>query len=320
MKFLIISDNHFVERSSVIMGRGGRFSDRLENQIRSLRWVHSFGLPVIHLGDFFDRSFITAEESMALEEIDSLMNGWIFLRGNHEYSGNFDLLGSLGQNNQLIRKPTARDIGGLKALFLPFNSTEEDIEGHYDIIFGHIGLEGIPFGAKGFKFETIDKSCDIFLNGHLHNRYKLGENKWNMGSLTAQNFSDDCLEYRKGAVVLDTTNRTLEFIENPYAYNFYKFSYDQWKKMDSQLKEKILRDTSCISLSCHEGEKAEILERKIFEGVYYLRIQEEVKNKEVAKEENRVSSLDHLGKFRESFTKKYGEDPIILEELAEVLR
>lgn len=320
MKFLIISDNHFIERSSVIMGRGERFSDRLENQIRSLKWAHSFGLPVIHLGDFFDRSFITAEESMALEEIDGLMNGWIFLRGNHEYSGNFDLLGSLGQNNQLIRKPTARDIGGLKALFLPFNSTEEDIEGHYDIIFGHIGLEGIPFGAKGFKFETINKACDIFLNGHLHNRYKLGENKWNMGSLTAQNFSDDCLEYRKGAVVLDTTNKTLEFIENPYAYNFYKFSYDQWKKMDSHLKEKILRDTSCISISCHEGEKAEILEEKIFEGVYYLRIQEEIKNKEVAREENQVSSLDHLGKFRESFTKKYGEDPIILEELAEVLR
>lgn len=320
MKFLIISDNHFIERSSVIMGRGERFSDRLENQIKSLKWAHSFGLPVIHLGDFFDRNFITAEESMALEEIDSLMNGWIFLRGNHEYSGNFDLLGSLGQNNQLIRKPTAKDIGGLKALFLPFDSTEEDIDGHYDIIFGHIGIEGIPFGAKGFKFETINKACDIFLNGHLHNRYKLGENKWNMGSLTAQNFSDDCLEYRKGAVVLDTINRTLEFIENPYAYNFYKFSYDQWKKMDDCLKVKILRDTSCISLSCHSGEKQQILEEKIFDGVYYLRIQEEVKNQEVVKEDKKISPLDHLGKFRESFTKKYGEDPIVLEELAEVLR
>ena len=90
--------------------------------------------------------------------------------------------------------------------------------------------------------------------------------------------------------------------------------------MDSGLKEKILKDTSCISLSCHEGEKAEILEKKVFDGVYYLRIQEEVKNQEVIKEDKKISSLDHLGKFRESFTKKYGEDTIVLEELAEVLR
>lgn len=324
MKFIIISDNHFCTKSSVINGRGERYSDRLENQIESIKWVDSFNLPVIHLGDFFDRPVLTAEEVSALEEIIPLMKGWIFLRGNHEYSGDYDVLGALGAT--YIRKPTDTIIGdnmGLKTLFLPFNSTEEDIKGDYDLILGHIGLKDIPFGAKGMDFGVIDKHCKIFLNGHLHNRYKLGENKWNMGSLTAQNFSDDCLEYRKGAVILDTDTGSLEFIENPYAFNFFKLSWDEYQRkyQGGPAAFAMGRKTSCISITCKEGQKNEIFSCNMFTRSYYLRVLEETKKKkEETQSSQTLESLDPFIKFRKSFIEKYGESTIINEELAEILK
>lgn len=325
MKILVIADNHYCEKSSVINGRKGKYSDRIQNQIETFKWVESFGLPVIHLGDFFDKSILKAEEVQAFEEEikPHLRPDSTYLLGNHEYNGDFDLLNPLG--TMLIRSPLETTLDAkLKVLFLPFNSTEEDIKGDYDIIFGHIGLKDIPFGAKGFDFEVINKHCKMFLNGHLHNRFYLGENKWNIGSLTAQNFSDDCIDYRKGAVILDTDTLTLEFVENPYAFNFFKFTWADYLnkyQKDADLATAISSPTSCISLSCKEGEKAKILESKVFEKVYYLRISEETARAAKKEEdEQAVSSIDHIGKFRKSFIDKVGESPMVLEELGEIFR
>ena len=320
-KFIFITDNHYCINSSVVSGRkSGRFSDRIENQIESLNWVNSFNLPVIHGGDFFNNSIITSEEQSSLSLVKPFVKDWVFLRGNHESAGEFDLLGALGE--RVIRVPTEAQIGRMKTLFLPFNSTESDIKDKYDLIIGHIGIEGVPFGAKGFRFDVIDKACDFFLNGHLHNRVELGKNKWNTGSLTAQNFSDNCLDYRKGAVIVDTVNKTLEFVENPHAFNFFKLTWkDYLNKYKSQAAgEALRRPTSCISLSCREGEKAEIVKSNEFGNVYYLRVSEELSSKRpVEVNEKPIIEFDHLAKFREAFISKVGESSVVLEELSEVL-
>lgn len=327
MKYLIIADNHLVEKSSVIAGRGERYSDRLENQIATFKWVSSFNLPVIHLGDFFDRNFIKSEEQMALDEIKPYLKDTLFLLGNHEYAGGYDLLGALG--GDFIREPMEMKLGSgpntRSVLFLPFNSKEEDIKGDYDIIFGHIGIEGIPFGAKGFDIEVIKKHCKVFLNGHLHNRYRFTDTMWNIGSLTAQNFSDNCLEYRKGAVILDTEDLSLEFVENPYAFNFYKFTWDDYKSKYSKnldLNKAIKDKNSCISISCKVGVKKEILESEIFKDVYYLRISEELvkSNKKNDKEDGPNVILNPEEKFRTSFIDKFGETKLVNEELGEIFR
>lgn len=320
-KFIFITDNHYCINSSVVSGRkSGRFSDRIENQIKSLEWVNSFNLPVIHGGDFFNNSIITSEEQSSLSLIKPFIKDWVFLRGNHESAGEFDLLGALGE--RVIRVPTVATIGGMKALFLPFNSTESDINGKYDLIIGHVGLEGIPFGAKGLDFNLIDQSCDFFLNGHLHNRVELNKNKWNTGSLTAQNFSDDCLAYRKGLVIVDTVNKSLEFVENPYAFNFFKLTWRDYlnKYKSSPIGEALRRPTSCISMSCSEGEKSDILASGEFSSVYYLRVSEDQpKQKTVEPSSKQIVELDHVSKFKKSFLEKVGESSVVLEELAEVL-
>ena len=324
MKYAIVADNHLCDKSSVISGRGKFYSDRLENQIESFKWVTGLGYPIIHLGDFFDRSTLKAEEVQAFtDEIEPLLaktaKDNIFLLGNHEYSGSYDLLSPLGK--QIIRKPTEMVLGDLKCLFLPFNSTEEDITGDYDIIFGHIGIKDIPFGAKGFNFEVIDSHCKFFLNGHLHNRHKFSDTKWNVGSLTAQNFSDDGIKGGpKGIWILDTDKKSIEFVANPFGFNFFKIVWDDFKNcQNEELWNRITSKTACVSISCQEGQKEEIIKSGKFDEVYYLRVSEIHKEKILDSKEV-LSPIDHLDKFRKSFIEKVGESQLVLEELSEVLR
>lgn len=318
MKYLIIADNHFCTTSSVITKRGEKYSTRLENQIKSLEWVNNFKLPVIHLGDFFDKDILTAEEISCLKEIKSKVDfsNWIFLQGNHGYSGGFDVLDVF--DNQIISKPTEVPLDAShRCLFLPFKSKQEDIKENYDIIFSHIGIEGIPFGAKGFDFEHIKSHCKMLLNGHLHNKTPLDYDKehryWNIGSLTAQNFSDGCQYAEKGAWILDMSDLSLEFVQNPYAFNFYKMS-----ETDARLYgiDPELMHNACISVSCTENDEASFRER--FKDAYFLRLNVQRDRKLEAK--SYEPTVDYLEKFRKSYIEKNGESAIILNELDEVTR
>lgn len=314
MKYAIIADNHFCLSSSVIQKHGDNFSTRLENQKDSLEWVASLGLPVIHLGDFFDKDLLCAEEVSCFkeltEEVD--MKDWIFLEGNHGYNGGYSMSDILP--GQVVKTPMNGNIDGMLVKWLPFNSTAEDLtDNQYDIIFGHIGVEGIPFGAKGFDPDLISKNCRLFLNGHLHNKNKFRSNCWNIGSLTAQNFSDDCMGNEKGAMILDTRTLQVEFIPNPHAFNFYKM-----REEDALTYGFPNIKTSCISVTCTEAFEEKVRER--LKDAYYLRVNviKTKREKEAMEQESKEFSVDYLNKFRESFIEKQGESAVILNELAEV--
>lgn len=314
MKIAICADNHFAEKSSVIYGPGEVFSDRLENQLKSFEFVAKFGYPVIQLGDVFDRSIITAEEASCLHVLKQRVDfsNWTFLQGNHGWSGGFDVMGVF--ENQVISKPTEATLGKLKVLFLPFNAKPEDIKEYYDVIFGHIGIEGIPFGAKGFDPDFIKSHCKLFLNGHLHNKNEFRQNCWNVGSLTGLNFSDECTNNEKGLWILDDETGEIEFIENPYAFNFYKF--DEKTAESYQIKH---MKTACVSVHCSE-DRADFFREK-FKDAYYLRLN--IKNKITIKELSEVInpvSIDYMQKFRDKYLEKYGESSVVLEELAEVAK
>lgn len=319
MTYLVVADNHFCTTSSVITKRGEKYSTRLENQIKSLEWVDSFHLPVIHLGDFFDKEVLTAEEITCLKEIREKVDfsHWTFLQGNHGFSGGFDVMGVFP--NQVITKP--EDVvldNNTRCLFLPFRSKPGDIDGNYDIIFGHIGIEGIPFGAKGFDPSLIMKHCKAFLNGHLHNRYSLDQKKgstyWNIGSLTAQNFSDECQGAEKGAWILNTDPFEITFIENPHAFNFYKMSE---KEAETYQINSVFMKNACISATCSEEKEKNLREK--FKDAYYLRLNVQGKKAEKTEKEFKPT-VDYLEKFRKSYIEKNGESAIILEELGEVTR
>ena len=88
-KLLIYTDVHWSTYSSIVRGRGRKYSARLENLIKSVNWAEGVaeerGCDAIFcLGDFFDKPTLNAEEISALNEIEWAKLPHTFLVGNHE--------------------------------------------------------------------------------------------------------------------------------------------------------------------------------------------------------------------------------------------
>ena len=91
MKYLIYSDIHWSNISSLIKGRGEKYSDRIENLIKCLNWAEECADnlnvdKIICLGDFFNSPSLEQEEITSLNDIKWSNKPHQFLVGNHESS------------------------------------------------------------------------------------------------------------------------------------------------------------------------------------------------------------------------------------------
>ena len=281
MKLLIVGDVHWSEYSSIIRKRGSKYSKRLENLINSLNWTEEQAElhgcdTVVYLGDFFDRTELNAAELTALQEVVWAPVKHQFLVGNHE-GLNSDLsvssahLFSMIPNAEVIDQPRIEYTFGYKFVYLPY-ICEDDRKPLRDylqddaawmtqelkqtIIFSHNDLKmqyGIFTSVDGFDPQEIQKYSKLCFNGHLHNKGTFCSGGYNVGNLTGQNFSEDATQYNHEVVVLDlsTVEPQLEFIENPYAFNFYKLE----AKTESQVNRCIseLKNNSIITIKVPES-------------------------------------------------------------------
>ena len=247
MKIGIIGDIHFSEYSSILRGRGGKYSHRLENCITSINWAEyttSKCDQVVYLGDFFDKPSLNAEEITALNEIAWNDNPHRFLVGNHEMGINSLIFSSahifeINEATSVIEKPYLSETYAgppdeLEICYLPYTLEEnrEPLDKLFPpkhgkrIIFSHNDIAGIQMGQfiskTGYSIEEIEENCDLFFNGHLHNGMPVTDKIINVGNLTGQNFSEDGFRYSHNIMILDTVTMDYEVIRNPYAINFYK--------------------------------------------------------------------------------------------------
>jgi calcineurin-like phosphoesterase family protein len=247
MKILIYTDTHFCEFSSIVRSQGNNYSTRLENEIKSISWAESlvdkYGCDkVIHLGDFFDKPELNSAEISALREIKFSNVEHILLVGNHE-SVNSNLSTTtldVFREFKVIKKPSYLVCGSTRLDLIPYmTNIKEDLDYLDDVVtkggslgitkkiaLSHNDIAGINYGAfiseQGIDLDYIDKTWDLFLNGHLHNTCWVTNKLLNVGNLTGQNFSEDASIYKHNAVILDTDTLEVLEIENPYAFNFYK--------------------------------------------------------------------------------------------------
>ena len=61
MKIVVCGDIHYSKTSSIVRGRGIKYSDRIENCLKSINWFERLALEnrcdiVVYLGDFFDKN------------------------------------------------------------------------------------------------------------------------------------------------------------------------------------------------------------------------------------------------------------------------
>lgn len=264
MKIGIYTDVHYCSNASLIRMQGSKYSARIENCIKSINWAEQqfdrLGCDkVVCLGDFFDKSVLNSEEITALKEIHFSNKPHHFLVGNHEMSKHDGSLSTVEifrdrENFHIHNHPEQID----SILFLPY-ITEDDRKplnkycNHPNIIFSHNDISGIRYGAivneTGFGIKEIEDSCKLFINGHLHNGQFINEEETilNLGNLTGINFSEDASIYDHYICIVDTDTLEIQFMINPFAYNFYRIDFNP-------LSNYIFKPNSVLTIRVKEGD------------------------------------------------------------------
>lgn len=349
MKVLLFSDNHFCTSSSIVRGRGRKFSLRLENQIKSLNWMESVASEkacqmIICLGDFFDKPNLTDEELTALKSIKwNLDIPHYFIVGNHESSVNglaYNSTKALEQDNfNIIDEPSDIDIDldfkkvtihllpyiiedNRKPLYEYFQLADKSSV-HQHIILSHNDISGIQMGPvlskQGFNISEIEQSCDLFINGHLHNGTKFCKNGYNLGNLTGQNFSENAFIYKHQIIILDLETLELEFIENPYAFNFYKFEINSEYDL---LKFDHIKNNAVLNIKCKDT-LLPFCKQLIEDSVYIVNFKLTVSKDATENEKSDLtfeSDLDYLKKFIQFCHENINNTAVLETELQEICK
>lgn len=332
MKIMIYGDVHWCESSSIIRGMGTKYSQRLENLIRSVSWVESEAKKnycdlIVMLGDFFDKSVLTAQEISALNDIQWSDIRRVFIVGNHEIGradrtfSTIDLFDSF-PNCTVMSQPTEWNVGLKRCYFLPYflEKDRPKLTEHYDYIFSHNDLLGLQMGQfvskEGFDINEIEKCCKYFFNGHIHNGMFVGKNIINLGNLSGQNFSEDALTYSHNVCILDTQTDDLKFIENPYAFNFYKLGLVESKQDFLNLNLKSNAVVS-VTINAKDSELKQLIEdcsQIVSKRVLYKDIENQT---EVDTE--LFEDVDYLQKFVEFIKSNMEITDIVNDELSKVI-
>lgn len=343
MKILLFTDLHMCPRASIINKWGTKYPSRLENCIESMNWLEKTAEEqgcdyIINLGDFFDRPDLTSETITACNDIkwSSIMH--YSLVGNHDASTSSLLFNSvnsfLGDRHQIITEPQALALDDCIICFLPYvvECGRKPINEYFGkladankpkVILSHNDISGIQMGPviskTGFGIEEIVANCDLFVNGHLHNGQAITPKVINLGNLTGKDFGEDASKYSHNIAVLDTSTLQLTFIENPYAYNFYKIQIDSELdlKLLSNLKPHAVVSIKCDSSLLEQTKKClDELKDKIVESRVIL-----VKKFEETSESTELDlSVDHLARFVECCKANIEYSTLLEEEIGQVCK
>lgn len=349
MRIAVCGDVHVSKVSSIIRSKGTKFTTRLENAINSLNWFEDISQQnqcdlEIFLGDTFDKPILDDEIITALKEVDWNSTNKYFLVGNHE-STQVDLTYTsadyfkVENSFEVVKKITylTDNKNKLYLFFIPyiiesnrktlteyFNEFSELNPSYQKIVFSHNDLKGIQLGKfiseQGFDLEDIESNCKLFVNGHIHNENWITPKILNLGILTGQNFNEDAFVYPHNIAIIDTDKLSLDLIENPHAFNFYKLKIEQ--KKDLRLLDS-LKSNAVVSITCLEDfikdvkEKIEKLSTIAESRVVLTRNLLDLNTEEVKTED---LTIDHLEKFREFCIEKIENTPILKEELCEICK
>lgn len=356
MKILVVGDVHWSQYSSILRKRGEKYSYRLENLIQSVDWAEELADETdceltVYLGDFFDRADINSEELSALREVSWNNLPHYFLVGNHE-AGRGDLLYNsadvFGIANFKVVASVAQQYtiyhSDCQLCFLPYvlEENRKPLSEYFSwvngikqrIVFSHNDIKGFAMGnfisQEGFDIVDIDKNCDLYLNGHLHNGGRVSEKIINVGNLTGQNFSEDAFKYDHSVIVLDTDNLTCAVYENPYALNFYKLDFTENSDIDYINKTSMKMKSNCVAtIKCKEEDVDYI--RKRFDPNHRddlipyncnmvetrIIVQSNINDKPINTESENIH-INHLEQFSNYMIEYLGRSEILEYELQKV--
>lgn len=340
MKILLFADLHMCPRASIINKWGNKYPARLENCITSINWVERTAEElncnfIVNLGDFFDKPDLSSETITACNEIKWSNIPHYSLVGNHEASTSSLLFNSvnsfLNDSHQIIAEPQIIMLDTCTICFLPYivESDRLPLEKYLEnitdkskpiIILSHNDISGVQMGPviskMGFSLEEIEANCSLFINGHLHNGQMIASKIINLGNLTGKDFGEDALKHSHSIAILDTDSLKITYIENPYAYNFYKLQVESEQDL---VILKTLKTNAVVSIKC-DSTLIEVTKQKIEElkdNIVETRLIA-VKKYDCSGEETTDFDLtvDHLARFIDCCKATLDNNKILDEELA----
>ena len=344
MRLLIFTDLHMCPQASIINKWGTKYTSRLENCIESVNWAErkaeELGCAyIINLGDFFDKPDLTSETITACQEIQWSELHHYHLVGNHDASNSSLIFNSVNclsnDNHRVITEPLMLDADGCDLCFLPYVTEcdrkplseyfkgKEHTFNSKRIIFSHNDISGIQLGPvvskTGFSLEEIEANCDLFLNGHLHNGQALTSKVINLGNLTGKDFGEDASKHSHNIAILDTKTLSISYIENPYAYNFYKIQIDTESDINQLYS---LKNNAVVSIKCEQHLMEEVKQRiAIIDNIIESRIIVTKQYVETSEEAVELDlSVDHLSRFIECCRANIENSMLLDEELSEICK
>jgi DNA repair exonuclease SbcCD nuclease subunit len=336
MKILLFADLHMCPQASIVNKWGTKYPKRLENCIESVNWLErkaeELGCDcIVSLGDFFDKPDLSSDTITACNEIQwsNLMHYHIV--GNHDASNSaldFNSVNRLkASNHVIISEPCILPYSDI--CFLPYvtECDRKPLQEYFSerrprIILSHNDISGIQMGPvvskTGFSIDEIEAGCDLWINGHLHNGQALSPKVINLGNLTGKDFGEDASRYSHCIAILDTATLSITYIENPYAYNFYKIDIN----LESDLSAfDNLKTNAVVSVKCQQSLIDQV--RQKIEATPNITESRVILTRQY--EENTESTeldltVDHLTRFIECCKANIENSTVLEEELSEICK
>jgi len=322
VKFLIVGDVHWSEKSSILNSVGEKYSTRLEWLQKSIKWVHElekqYKAQVVQLGDFFDRDFITGNEVAALDEVSHCVKDWFAVLGNHEMDIKGNTLQAL-KCSKVFSEIEYTDHKSVDIVYLPYSKTPENFKTTFDetiktLVFSHNDVKGVNFGngiisTSGIDPKNLSKNTLMF-NGHLHNGGKIG-NIVNVGNLTGQNFTESSIKH--SIILFDLDTWAYEEIENPYAIGFAQVTLKQAEKIEDC-------SNLVLSIKCKDTEldRYQVIKESCLAAKPII----EYKTKDMPasiEEVNNSQDFSHFEKYLNWVQKRFEDEPIVVKMAKETL-
>ena len=345
MKIGVVGDIHWSTYSSILRSRGKYFSTRLEGLIKSLSWVEQLFKEQeveeeVFLGDFFDKDVVSDEEVTALSEVcwnDSVRLRH-FIVGNHEigiHSLLYSSTQALTKLGNVINAPIIYPLDEkTEFLFLPYivednrKPLDEYLKERNNskklVVFSHNEIKNFQMGkflsTAGFEIEDIEKNCDLYLNGHLHNCGNVTNKIINIGVLSGCNFSEDASKYEHHVAILDTDTLEIQYFENPYAFNWYNINITHDADFRSMRN---LKNNAIVCVRCKKQLEEEVKEtlRDLRNVLTYKIICTRDSLLEESSDELKFDmGKDHIEQFKEYIIEALGNTSVVNEELSEVCK
>ena len=246
-KIALVTDTHFGARSDSIPFDNffRRFYDETFFPEIDKRGIKT----IFHLGDCFDRRkyinfntlsscrdyFFDAAKQRGIEIVMIVGNHDTFFKNTNNVNSPGLLLSDY-DNVTAYSGPVEYSIDGTSILLMPWICTDNYNEcmeamkvSNSQVLFGHFEIAGFQMykgheNDEGFNPKIFEK-FDLVCSGHFHHRSSNGNINYlgNPYELTWADFEDP-----RGFHIFDTSERSLEFIQNPFSI-FSKVYYDDEK-------------------------------------------------------------------------------------------